>query len=97
MLYPSSDVLCTIFSKEVDESGYSSLTKSKVPQVMRFLTLLLDNFTVPIQTHYAELAEFHSQRPRATQQIDPVLYATISAATHERTYGNVGHQKRQGK
>ena len=49
-----------------------------------------------MQTHYAELG-FHKERPKAIVPRDKILYATISQATHERTYANAGDQKRQGK
>ena len=46
---------------------------------------------------YAELG-FHKKRPKAAiTPSDKVVYASISQATQEGTYGNAGDQKRQGK
>ena len=48
-----------------------------------------------LQTQYADLA-FFKDRPRALPSMtNPVIYATISGASREPMYGNIGEHNRQ--
>ena len=53
-------------------------------------------FLLLYQSKYADLGEFKKRRPKPPPPIESVVYAKISSATHEQTYGNLGDQKRKG-